>query len=108
MLKKIFDIKDKQNNDDVLLSDTALRYYSDGSRELVKSQPKFICKKLLPWTYHGYNYPSGNLISLHKARKLFPDDAFLELLYKKYPRLDKNSVYGLMILLMRSDLPRFP
>ncbi len=85
----------KEDKEEMILSDTVIRYYSSGRREIVPKNPAIIHLN----QYKGYLFSKksdvrkGNYwwANMEQMLTMFPNDAYLKALDKKYPYLRQNG-----------------
>lgn len=99
----IQDFTDEQNpSEDVILSDTVLKYYSDGTREVVAVDSD-------PYLFQVYIYGKKHFSAVWKERNryrdiiwadmdkmltMFPNDSYIKELDRKYPYLRNNGRFA--------------
>ena len=78
---------------DAVMSDTLIRYYSSGRREVVPTKDiiMFQIGKNLWSTKHNCYGKNISWASLDKLLTMFPDDKYLQQLLEKYPYLEENG-----------------
>lgn len=78
---------------DVVLSDTLIRYYSSGRREVVPTKDiiMFQIGKNLWSTKHNCFGENISWATTDKILTMFPDDKYLQQLIEKYPYLEENG-----------------